>query len=132
MMEDACGISRVETVVLGGYRQKIFLEGRRRDHPILIALHGDPGLPVPFCVGRRGLFPEITARYVLVCWVQYGCGINNTVIDDGFTIADFTAMTVDLIRYLKQNFPDNKVFLFGMSWGSILSAQAVVAVPELR
>lgn len=124
-------ISCVETVVLGGYRQKILLEGRSRNNPLLITLHGGPGLPIPFCVGSRGLFPEITERFLLVCWDQYGCGINNAVIDDGFTIADFTKMTVDLVRHLKNIFPDNKLFLFGMSWGSILSAQTAAMVPEL-
>ena len=123
-------VSTVETFTLGGYEQKVLIEGKRTDLPIVIALHGGPGTPIPFCVGCRGLFPEITENYILVCWDQYGCGINNAELSDTFTIDNFVDMTVDLVKALKNKFPQNKLFLFGMSWGSILSAKAAEAVPE--
>lgn len=124
-------ISTIETFSLGGYEQKVLLEGKREDLPILLALHGGPGTPIPFCVGCRGLFPEITEKYILVCWDQYGCGINNAEIDDGFTIDHFVDMTVDLVKILKERFPENRLYLFAMSWGSLLSAKAAVRIPEL-
>ncbi|MCM1144639.1 MAG: alpha/beta hydrolase [Blautia sp.] len=124
-------ISCIETFRLGGYEQKVLIEGKYQRNPLFITLHGGPGTPIPFCVGSSGLFPEITNDYILVCWDQYGCGINNAVVDDTFTIEDFTNMTVDLIKLLKKKFPDNKLYLFGMSWGSILSAKAAETVPEL-
>lgn len=124
-------VSAIETFSLGGYEQKVLLEGKREDLPILLALHGGPGTPIPFCVGCRGLFPEITDKYILVCWDQYGCGINNAEIDDSFTIDHFVDMTVDLVRILKERFPENRLYLFAMSWGSLLSAKAAVRIPEL-
>lgn len=45
------------------------------------------------------------------------------MIDDNFTIDDFVQMTNDLIREVKRLFPHNKVYIFSMSWGSILSAK---------
>ena len=113
-------ISRVEIVSLGGHPQKILLEGRDASLPILLVLHGGPGSPLPFCVGSRGLFPEITERCVLVCWDQYGCGANNAALPADISIADYAAMASDLIGYLKKEFPQNRLYLFGMSWGSIL------------
>lgn len=124
-------VSTIETFNLGGYEQKVLLEGKRENLPILLALHGGPGTPIPFCVGCRGLFPEITEKYILVCWDQYGCGINNAEIDDSFTIDHFVDMTVDLVKILKERFPKNKLYLFAMSWGSLLSAKAAVRIPEL-
>lgn len=124
-------VSTIETFSLGGYEQKVLLEGKREDLPILLALHGGPGTPIPFCVGCRGLFPEITEKYILVCWDQYGCGINNAEIDDRFTIDHFVDMTVDLVKILKERFPENRLYLFAMSWGSLLSAKAAVRIPEL-
>lgn len=124
-------VSSVETFTLGGYAQKVLIEGRSEDLPVLVTFHGGPGTPIPFCVGCRGLFPEITDKYILVCWDQYGSGINNAEINDNFTIEHFVDMTVDLVKNLKNRFPHNKLYLFGMSWGSILSAKTAERNPEL-
>lgn len=99
------------------------LEGKEESLPIVITLHGGPGTPIPFSVGCRGLFPEFTNQFIMVYWDQLGCGINNYVIDDSFTIDSFVEMTVDLIHKIKELFPKNKILVFSMSWGSILSAK---------
>ena len=124
-------ISEVCTADLGGYPQKIMLDGKSKSNPVVICLHGGPGTPIPFSVGCRGMFPDITEKVTLVCWDQLGCGINNHVIDDTFGIRDFITMTVDLIKEVHRKFPCNKIYLFGMSWGSILAARAAEAVPDL-
>lgn len=121
---ESCEISEIAEVTLNGFPQKIMIEGKSKANPIVICLHGGPGSPIPFSVGCRGIFPEITEKFILVCWDQLGCGINNRPIDDSFNIDTFVRMTVDLIKEIKKRFPDNKLYLFGMSWGSILSASA--------
>lgn len=120
------GVSEIMTVHLGGYDQKILLEGKTAQLPVLIALHGGPGMPVPFGVGCRGLFPEFTEKCILVSWDQYGCGINNAKLSADISINDFVDMVSDLIDILKKKYPDNKLYLLGMSWGSILAAKAAV------
>ncbi len=117
-------ISEVITVSLGQRDQKIMIEGKSEKLPVVIALHGGPGSPIPFCVGARGLFPEFTDKCILVCWDQYGCGINNAKLSEDMCIDDIVHMTTDLIDVLKKRFPTNKLFLFGMSWGSILAVRA--------
>ena len=86
---ESCEISEVKEVVLAGYKQKIAIEGKRKNLPVVLCLHGGPGSPVPFSVGCRGMFPDFTDRAVMVYWDQLGCGINNFPIDDGFTIESF-------------------------------------------
>lgn len=124
-------VSKLVTYNLGGYEQKVLIEGKSRKAPVMISLHGGPGSPIPFSEGCRGMFPEITDSVIMVYWDQLGCGINNYVIDNSFCIDDFVAMTVDLIREIKKEFSDNKIILFGMSWGSILAAKTAMEVPEL-
>lgn len=114
-------ISHISEFNLGGFSQKVLVEGKRDDLPILITLHGGPGTPIPLCVGCRGMFPEFTDNFITVCWDQLGCGINNYKIDDNFTINRFVQMTCDLIDSIKKEFPNNKLFIFSASWGSILS-----------
>lgn len=118
-------ISEIWEVMLGGYQQKVMIDGRYKRNPIVICLHGGPGNPIPFNVGSRGLFPEITEHLTLVCWDQLGSGVNDHVIDDRFHIDDFVGMTAELVTAVKSRFPDQPVFLFGMSWGSILAAKAL-------
>lgn len=127
----SCEISSIESVKLGGYQQKIAIEGKSKNLPIVICLHGGPGSPIPFSVGCRGLFPDITDRLIMVYWDQLGCGINNRTIDNSFAIEHFVKMTVDLIKETRARFPENKLYLFGMSWGSILALCSATQVPDL-
>ena len=73
---EANKISMVKEFNLGGYPQKVLIEGKSDNLPVVISLHGGPGSPIPFCVGARGLFPEFTEHCILVSWDQYGCGIH--------------------------------------------------------
>lgn len=123
-------ISEMRTYTLGGYSQKVLIEGKKKTNPIVLFLHGGPGFPIPFCEGCRGMFPELTEQVTLVYWDQLGCGINNHLIDESFTIDSFVTMTIDLIKYLKHDFKDNSVNIFAVSWGSILAAKAAEAIPE--
>lgn len=124
-------ISRLYTFSLGTIPQKVLIEGKCREFPVVITLHGGPGTPVPFSVGCRGLFPAFTDNFIMVYWDQLGCGINDYIIADKFTIESYIEMTVDLIKEVKKLFPQNKLLLFGMSWGSLLSLHAMNRVPEL-
>lgn len=126
----SCEVSSVKEVVLGGYKQKIAIEGKRKDLPVVICLHGGPGSPVPFSVGCRGLFPEWTDKAIMVYWDQLGCGCNNHKIDDSFKVENFVDMTCDLVCEMKERFPENKLFLFGVSWGSILALHAALRIHE--
>lgn len=126
-----CQVSEMKIYSLNGYPQKILFEGKNSTSPIIIYLHGGPGSPIPFCAGSRGLFPEITDRFILVYWDQLGCGINNYPIDNTFSVDSYINMTVDLIKAVRSDFPENPINLFGVSWGSILAANAAIQVPEL-
>lgn len=122
-----CEVSAVKIFNLGGFPQKVAIEGRRKNLPVVVCLHGGPGSPVPFSVGCRGLFPEWTDRAIMVYWDQLGCGANHYQIDDGFTVDRFVKMTCDLIAALKAEYPENKLYLFGISWGSVLALKAAAS-----
>ena len=126
----SCEISELVAVWLDRIEQKILIEGKSKSLPVVMMLHGGPGSPVPFSVGCRGLFPEWTDRAIMVYWDQLGCGINNCKLGDDIHIENFVRMTCDLVAYIKQRFPENKLYLFGISWGSILALHAALRLPE--
>lgn len=127
---NSCEISELITIQLCEIKQKILIEGKSKNLPVVIMLHGGPGSPIPFSIGCRGLFPEWTNKAIIVYWDQLGCGINNYQLDDSFHIENFIQMTCELIHYIKQRFPKNKLYLFGLSWGSILALNSALRVPE--
>lgn len=127
----SCQVLDTKIYTLHGYPQKVLFEGKHSNSPIILYLHGGPGSPVPFCAGSRGLFPDVTERFIMAYWDQLGCGINDYVIDDSFSVDDYVSMTVDLLYAIHKDFPENKINLFGVSWGSILAACAAAKVPEL-
>ena len=118
-------VSQVYSFVLGGVEQKVLIEGRSRELPVVICLHGGPGAPIPFSVGGRGMFPEFTDRFVMVYWDQLGCGINDYKLRGEFGVESFVDMTADLVGEVRRLFPDNKLILFGMSWGSVLALKVL-------
>ena len=122
-------ISELCSFSLGGYQQKVLIEGKSKDNPIVITLHGGPGTPIPFSVGCRGLFPMFTDEFIMVYWDQLGCGINNHMIDDSFSVDTFVQMTEELIKKIKDKFPNNKIMIFSTSWGSILSVKLLEKNP---
>ena len=128
---EANEISQVREFCLGGYNQKVLIEGRKNSLPVIISLHGGPGMPIPFSVGCRGLFPEFTNHFIMVYWDQLGCGINNFPIDDSFTIEHFVNMTEELIRAIHKMFPQNPIHIFSTSWGSILSVMVLERVSDI-
>lgn len=123
-------VSEMKTYCLNGYNQKVLIEGKKKDLPIIVFLHGGPGSPIPFCAGCRGLFPEITDRSIMVYWDQLGCGINDYAIDESFLIDSYVLMTVDLIRELKKEFKENTIHLFGISWGSVIAVKTAKRIPN--
>ncbi len=123
-------ISTIYTFTLGGVDQKVLIEGKSRDLPVVITLHGGPGSPAPFSVGCRGMFPEFTDRFIMVYWDQLGCGINDCKLKDKYGTEDFARMTIDLVTEVRKLFPQNKILLFGTSWGSVLALKASAAAAQ--
>lgn len=115
----SCEVSEIVRVKLGGYEQKIAIEGKKKNAPVIVVLHGGPGSPVPFSVGLRGFYTDYTDQAVMVYWDQLGCGCNNFPLSEDFTSKNYTEMTCDLVDYLHARFPENKIYLFGTSWGSV-------------
>ena len=115
---------------LGGYAQKVLLEGKRKGLPVVLCLHGGPGTPVPFNAGCRGLFPEFTDHFIMAYWDQLGCGINNRPMEDIFSLDLMVDMTRDLIFSLREKFPENPIYLLAVSWGTVLSALGMEKVGE--
>jgi len=124
-------IATLEQVRLGGHDQWIMMRGRSVDAPVLLYLTGGPGNS-DLGYTRRFL-EDLEEDFVLVAWDQRGAGKSYPALDptSTLTLDRAVADTVELTNFLRDRFDEEKIYLLGNSWGSLLGVLAVQQHPEL-
>ncbi len=127
----AGSLSEKVFVEINGTRQGMIIQSTDVTHPVLLFLHGGPGMPEFFLntTHPSGLEQDFT----VVWWDQRGAGLSYDpdIPPDSLTVAQMIADTVAVTQYLLQRFGQEKVYLLGHSWGSFLGLQVARAAPEL-
>ncbi len=121
-------VSSLEYIELGGVRQLVLIRGKDRAKPILLFVHGGPGMP--------GVPLEHTMRYleedfIVAFWDQRGTGKSYPRTEEAFPIGRYVEDTEEIIRILLARFNKEKLYLIGHSWGSILGLTIARDRPEL-
>lgn len=123
-------IFELKPITLGGIQQWISIRGRDTTLPVLLFLHGGPG------TGQIGIIgdyqKELERSFVVVNWDQRGAGLSYTreVTKESMTIEQLLNDTIELTHYLKKEFHQEKIYVVGHSWGSILGLLAINKHPE--
>ncbi len=130
-VRDPDGIETLEPITLGGVKQWIHIRGRSKENPLLLFLHGGPGLP------HIGWFDEIQRPwedyFTVVQWDQRQQGKSYASIASiGDTISNQQMLsdTSELIAYLRQRFNQQKIFLIAKSYGTYLAMHMVKRHPD--
>jgi len=123
-------IAELATVHLGGQDQSILLRGKSVDAPVLLYLSGGPGQSD---LGwNRALYADLTDDFIVVGWDQPGTGKSYPAFDAGaLTVDRVVSDTIELTDYLRERFDEERIYLLGESWGTILGVLAVQRRPEL-
>lgn len=125
------GIESLELVSLGGLEQWVKLRGHDVDNPVLLFLHGGPGMPE---MAVSHLFDlELEKHFTVVHWDQRAAGKTRR---QGFDEADlrvpvFVDDALALVNHLRARFDKDKIYLVGHSWGTMIGTLAVRDHPEL-
>ena len=125
------GIASLEPVVLGGVEQWILIRGYDVANPVLVFLHGGPGSPaMPYA---RFSFKGLEHHFTVVTWDQRGCGksYREGLSAESITFDRMLSDTRELIQMMRARFGVQKVYLMGLSWGSLLGALTARDHPEL-
>lgn len=124
-------IATLEKVRLGGHDQWISIRGQSTDSPVLLYLSGGPGQSdLPF---SRVLFEDLTRDFIVVGWDQRGTGKSYPALDpvSTLTLDRAIADTAELSEYLGERFDEDKIYLMGESYGSLLGILTVRRHPAL-
>ncbi len=118
-------------VNIDGTRQGMFIKSKNAQNPVLLFLHGGPGMPTYFLTEK---FPTGLEDHFTVCyWEQTGGGIsaNPSLSPADITVEKLISDAIEVTHYLRERFGQDKIYLMGHSWGSFLGIQTAAAAPEL-
>ncbi len=127
--------SRVEEasfVPLGGIEQWVTIRGEDKSNPILLHVHGGPG--VAFSAYTEEFAPYET-NFTVVQWDQRGAGCTfgrsgrNATPD--VTLDRIAADGIELATQLQARLGNRKIIVLGHSLGSIVATKMVQRAPEL-
>jgi pimeloyl-ACP methyl ester carboxylesterase len=124
-------ISEKVFVDINGIKQGMFISGENRSNPVLLFLHGGPGMPEYFMFDKYGTGLE---KYFTVCfWEQRGGGISYSAGMSGeeILVTQLVSDTAEVANYLRERFGQDKIYLMGHSWGTFIGIQAAAANPGL-
>lgn len=115
-------VAQTEDLIIGGVKQRIWIRGHSRANPVLILLHGGPGL------SETGMFRQFNGDlekdFTIVYWDQRGAGrsYSKKLDPKEMTVDRFVADLHELVILVKSRLDVKKVVLLGHSWGSALGA----------
>lgn len=127
------GVERLEKVRIGGIDQWVSIRGYDKRNPVLLMLHGGPGLvSMPTSWHFQRGWEEY---FTVVQWDQRGAGktyleSDSKKIAPTMTIDRMLADTEEMISWLRKEFDKEKIFVIGHSWGSVLGLKIAVRHPE--
>lgn len=124
-------ISVIEKLTVGGVEQAVIIRGHSRKNPVLLFLHGGPGSPE--LAFYKAANTDIEKHVTVVHWEQRGAGMS---YDAGFPegpgkINRYVDDAIELAEILKKRFGQDKIYLLGHSWGSLLGVLVVQKRPDL-
>jgi pimeloyl-ACP methyl ester carboxylesterase len=123
-------IAELITVPIGGHEQAMMIRGRSIENPVLLYLAGGPG---GTDLGAMRADVGLEQYFVVATWEQRGSGKSYSALDPvrTLTLAQMVADTIEVTHYLQDRFDQEKIYLAGNSWGTILGVLAVQQHPEL-
>ena len=122
-------IDRKERITLGGMKQTIHIWGTRKENPVVLFLHGGPGVPNRHGMAVRHM--DLLDDFTIVAWDQRGTGGSYFGCDPKtLTLDQLISDCKDLIDYLCLTLDKKKIFLLGGSWGTELGTFVCQRYPE--
>ena len=123
-------IASLEQVSVRGVPEAVLIRGHDRSKPILLFLHGGPGMPVMFMAHASQR--ELEKDFVVVHWDRRGAGKSYGAFSEQSasvrsTLDDLYA----LVALLRGRFGSQPIYLVGHSWGTYLGLLAMHERPEL-
>ncbi len=123
-------VSERVSVQIGGIPQGMFIQSADPANPVLLFLHGGPGMTEFFM--EQNYPTGLEHHFTMVWWEQRGAGMSFSadIPPETMTMQQMIADTIEVADYLRARFGQDRILLFGHSWGSYLGIQVAAAAPD--
>jgi pimeloyl-ACP methyl ester carboxylesterase len=124
-------IAVIEKPDINGVKQSLIIRGENKNNPVLLFVHGGPGLATfPYI---KEPFKGMEKLFTICYWDQRGAGKSyaGDIPESSMTLEQLTEDGVEVSRYLIKKFNKQKIYLLGHSWGSFLGSFIIHKHPEL-
>lgn len=121
-------IEEHKKIEINGVKQHVSIIAQKENLPLLLYLHGGPGdaaLPLVMKYNK-----ELTESFTLVIWEQRGAGKSYYKFIKPVTIGDYLDDLHQLVKLLLERFNQEKLYIIGHSWGSVLGLSYINLHPE--
>lgn len=123
-------------VVIGGIEQWITFSGTDRRNPVILFLHGGPGIAAsPFAASTTVGWER---DFTLVQWDQRGAGrtyarnlARAEALKTTLTLDQISSDGIEVAEYVRKRLGAEKIIITGGSWGSAVGIRMAYARPDL-
>ena len=124
-------VAELVRVPIGGHDLSMMIRGNSINNPVLLFLAGGPGGSELGAMRRHD--QALEQDFVVATFDQRGTGKSYDALEptSTMTVAAAVSDAVEVTNYLRDRFHQNKIYLVGQSWGTVLGVLAAKQHPEL-
>lgn len=123
-------IDTIVDIALNGIKQKVLIKSNDVNNPVLLWLHGGPGTSEMFITHH--CMDSLIDYFTIVHWDQRGTALsyNNRIKGTDISFDKIFDDAVSLTEVLRKMYNQDKIFLIGHSFGSVLGIHLVEKYPH--
>jgi pimeloyl-ACP methyl ester carboxylesterase len=125
-------ISIIDYIYIGGMEQSVLTRSKNINNPILLFLHGGPGMPMMYLAHE--FQRPLEDNFTVVQWDRRGAGktySRNKPTTESMNTRQLIDDAYELIDTLRRRFNQDKINLVGHSFGTYLGSIMIKERPDL-
>jgi pimeloyl-ACP methyl ester carboxylesterase len=116
---------------INGVKMGMIIKSKDISNPLLLFVHGGPGMPEYFLT--EDYTTGLEEYFTVVWWDQRGAGLSysSNMDKNTLTVEQYIDDTIAVTNYLLERFGQDKIYLMAHSWGTYFGIQAVQKAPRI-